>query len=503
MAETLINLNQNQLNTQNGSFTELIKSTQQGKEKLATALVDKGANVSSSSTLTDMATATSNLATFNGISPVIGNTVEYRANSDTTYFNNYICGAYVNNAYGSFRLTFTSATNFRIYNVSANIYTTMSSTYTPSYKDFTLNSVASNLSQNLFWVSDDGTIMFYVSSDKSSIYKYTIDYSGVDSTALTNISVALSNTYSVSGLASSLNQVLAYNEDTSDIIIKSASSYSSTTHTFYKCHLNTTATLTTLTKSFTTGGGGCYFCPISTNLILYTTYSSPYLMQLLVVDYTDNTITGGTNISISNSSASSLFSIYSFFNKVNIGGKQYLAFIANNVDEKLTSNLILINCEDGTYTSYSHQSLLQSSVYSSNNSTSSLTNACPTFVEDNGSVVTIYLSGGILGNIWKIDNIDSVNHTFDVTDLKTIQLNTSDTYFGTTNRMGITVYNDTNNSLAYFTNNSSGYVLRMNSNQIIAYEYNGVLFIPNQFDYSDITTTPLTVPSTDVLEEDN
>lgn len=55
MAETLLNLNQNNLDTQDASFVELIKSTQIGKREIAQALIDKGADVTANSSLIEMA----------------------------------------------------------------------------------------------------------------------------------------------------------------------------------------------------------------------------------------------------------------------------------------------------------------------------------------------------------------------------------------------------------------------------------------------------------------
>lgn len=61
MAETLLNLNQNNLDTQDASFVELINSTQIGKREIAQALIDKGADVTANSSLSDMASAANNL----------------------------------------------------------------------------------------------------------------------------------------------------------------------------------------------------------------------------------------------------------------------------------------------------------------------------------------------------------------------------------------------------------------------------------------------------------
>lgn len=61
MAETLLNTNQNQLNTEEASYAEFISSVNLGKQNLVRELVKKGANVSSSDNLSSIADAVSSL----------------------------------------------------------------------------------------------------------------------------------------------------------------------------------------------------------------------------------------------------------------------------------------------------------------------------------------------------------------------------------------------------------------------------------------------------------
>lgn len=66
MSETLLNTNQNQLNNDDGSFVELIQTVQNGKAKLAQAIIDKGGNVSVASSYDQMAQAVNNLQVADG-----------------------------------------------------------------------------------------------------------------------------------------------------------------------------------------------------------------------------------------------------------------------------------------------------------------------------------------------------------------------------------------------------------------------------------------------------
>ena len=66
MSETLINTNQNQLNNDDASFVELIQQTQEGKANLTQAIIDKGGNVSNSSTYDQLAQAINGLDTADG-----------------------------------------------------------------------------------------------------------------------------------------------------------------------------------------------------------------------------------------------------------------------------------------------------------------------------------------------------------------------------------------------------------------------------------------------------
>ena len=193
MSETLININQNQLNTQNGSFTELIKSTQQGKEKLATVLVDKGANVSSSSTLTDMASATANLTTLIGGNPIIGRTVQSYFNSSLSLSHKY--GVYVHNSYGNFRFKDTSTTNIIVYDLTPSSYSSQGSVTVPT-KNLTINATGYNSNYNnvpYFYITDDGSTLLYVNSDHTKVYKHTITYSS----NVSDITLSAATEYSI------------------------------------------------------------------------------------------------------------------------------------------------------------------------------------------------------------------------------------------------------------------------------------------------------------------
>ena len=134
MAETLINVNQNQLNTETGSFVELIKSTQEGKEAITTALVNKGIDATSDQTLTSMAGGINQLL----VSDIQVHKGTIAPNAPTTVMV-WPADIIVENEYGRFFLKVTSNTNIRITNASDYCVSPTASNVNFNYKDFTIN----------------------------------------------------------------------------------------------------------------------------------------------------------------------------------------------------------------------------------------------------------------------------------------------------------------------------------------------------------------------------
>lgn len=228
MAETLININQNQLNNQTGSYVELIKNTQQAKENLTTALVNKGAGVSSSSTFTDLINATKDLATFESFTPVFGNSVAW----------NYASNAYTNAATfdsnshkrmtikGLFSFKLTGTSSLQIRNLTGDYYDSTSTssayTYTLPYASSYVSTTTYGYSSQMY-VNSDGSKLWYLGSDGISIYECSIDYSGVSIENPTNVSlsviktITLSSAYSNAGISivnETAKKILLYNGGT-------------------------------------------------------------------------------------------------------------------------------------------------------------------------------------------------------------------------------------------------------------------------------------------------
>ena len=500
MSETLINVNQNQLNTQNGSFTEFIKSTQEGKVKLATALVDKGANVSSSSTLTDMANATANLTTLIGSNPIIGRTVQSYYNSNlASSSSSYKCGIYVHNSYGNFRFKDTSTTSIRVYNLTPSSYLSQGS-ITVQTKDLTINATSYSSSYPnvpYFYVTDDGSTLLYVNSDHTKVYKHTITYSS----NVSDISLSSATEYSIpSGvITKTFNLIVSYNSETDDVIIKSTNSQPTLYQpTFYKFNL-TSGTLTVMSLSATLGSSDSVYCySINANKLLVGISDTNKGFYIFDIDYTNNTVVQGQKIALD---ASNFISSYSVdgFNKIQIGNKIYVAFIANNVSRtEINSYLFLIDTTDGSYQSFNSYTFVQG-VTTNSSSTSTggyyTYNATP-FIKDS----KIYLAGGMFGNLWEI-TVDSLNN-FSVKSIPSLMLhNVSDNSVYGDNifaRSAICVMNDI--GVVIFIG-SSAYVSTCKFNQLVAYKYNSIPFVPEPKYYADISDDSLDIPSTDVLEE--
>lgn len=212
MSETLINTNQNQLNTETGSFIELIKSTQQGKEAITTALVNKGINATSDQTLTSMAGAIDNL--------VVSDLQVWRGNiADQTVGNTIdssmpFCKV-IENEWGRWGFYWNdnsdNISSIIIYNISDYVLSSVSTYAGLTSKSFDINKLSYSYAGTshalpfapLFYFSDDGTELYYLGDDRQSIYVYSIDYSGSSSSIpLDNISVTLSRTLQLSSALS-------------------------------------------------------------------------------------------------------------------------------------------------------------------------------------------------------------------------------------------------------------------------------------------------------------
>lgn len=175
MSETLININQNQLNTETGSFVELIKNTETAKQDLAEALVNKGANVSSESTFTDLVNATNNLTVNGNFDAIVGNYVDNSYQSGGYYYSyqpsNYSWYTYVRDtAYGVFSFRFSAQNTVRIMDLTPEHYETTDSTM--KYKDFTVTNLSSNYSSNdygpEFFINTEGTKIWYLTGSPAS-----------------------------------------------------------------------------------------------------------------------------------------------------------------------------------------------------------------------------------------------------------------------------------------------------------------------------------------------
>ena len=233
MAETLINTNQNQLNTQNGSYVELIKNTQDGKVGLTTALVNKGVDVSSSSTFEELVSATNNLETMTGkFTPVIGNSIAL-----TTYsfnvrksFSDIRCNRFYRfNEKGLFRFILYSNSIIYIENLTGDYYD--SSTAGPSRYTFTLPVLASKFTAGYylsscaanFYVNESGTKLWYIENASvtgTHIYEYIIDYSQVNSDSPTNLTVTLNKTFTLSSaITGNGTGVCIVNEDKKKMLV--------------------------------------------------------------------------------------------------------------------------------------------------------------------------------------------------------------------------------------------------------------------------------------------
>lgn len=212
MAETLINLNQNQLNTETGSFVELIKSTQQGKEAITTALVNKGIDATSDQTLTSMAGAIDNL--------IVSDLQVWKGNIADQTAGNAISGSMpfckvIENEWGRWGFYWNdnsdNISSITIYNISDYVLSSVSTYAGLTSKSFDINKLSYSYAGTshalpfapLFYFSDDGTELYYLGDDRQSIYVYSIDYSGSSSSIpLNNISVTLSRTLQLSSALS-------------------------------------------------------------------------------------------------------------------------------------------------------------------------------------------------------------------------------------------------------------------------------------------------------------
>ncbi len=545
MADTLININQNQLNTQNGSFIELIKSTQQGKEKLATSLVDKGANVSSSSTLSDMAVAVGNLQVTSGLNPVVGNII-----GQTYVLNGGVAtGHYIINEYGKFILSFrrfTSESNIvklRIANVDPYCYTP-SSTVSSSIqlRDFTIEQPNYFYSgDEPFYSNEDGTTLFYVGTDKQTIYEYYIDYSNIITRdenneiieySPTNITVTLTNTYtSPTVCANQYNTIVACRKKenststTTDIIIRSSGGNSASpgggsSNIYYKftCVEDTITTPSTKTQSTSTLAVPSILQPysterpyrlinISSTRLLYIGYGTSY--QTVIVDYDNNAILLEHTLAITSSAPTQQFNSGYYCRVQLTPNKTVLAFIipVYAVDKKnLYSTLCLIDANTGILEKYNSDNYASPAFNDFGNRI--VVPTIPTIIGQD-----VYFSGGFYGEVWKLHINNIVLGTYTVTSSPLLMY--GDTYSGNNAvyKQGFCTYDPVNSCIyAFYGDGNNGvatmFYKELLTNQLIAYTYTNnnqtIPLVPSGYDYyNDILSNgALNLPKADVLVED-
>ena len=509
MAETLININQNQLNTQNGSFIELIKSTQEGKTALTTALVNKGADVSSSSTLSDLAIATNNLQTIDGITPIVGNVVGQIYWS----YPGPGTGYFVANEKGNFWFAQVSNnTTIRIYNISESCYNESSTA--AAIKQINNLSASSYYSTNstCFYINEDGTTLIYVNYDKNAVYKYTVDYTNVTDLDPINVTMTLSNTYSLpSTLPNQYNTVVAYNEDTGDIIIRSsggssASPTGSSSNPYYKFNL-TNNSLTTLTTDSVLQPN-VYDRPytvvnMSKNKLLYIGYFGRYVYN---IDYSNNTITQSEAIFMGPSPIAESYGALQYARIKLTPTKSVVAFIVPAFEGTMTnlySTLILIDVNTGKPEYYNSDNYVM--VPFSDFSTRFTVPSVPTKVGDD-----FYFAGGYVGEYWKLHITDYDTNTYTVTSAPLLIC--GDAAPNSANyKTSLCTYKPSTNGVIVFQNCYSGTSVtyrQLLSNQLIAYKYKvnnqETAFTPTRWYYTQcLSSGALDLPQVDVLVEDN
>ena len=504
MAETLINLNQNQLNMENGSFIELIKSTQEGKEKLATALVNKGANVSSSSTLSDMATALGNIKSLDGIDVIKGNigNVSFSSNVENRF--NY--GTVVQNEYGIFYFYVTSVTNLRVINVTPSLY---SATGNFNYVDFTVNTLAGGSYLYNYkmpaYVSPDGTKFVYCTTDNKTIYEYTLNFSGVTGSTPVNITCNLTKTYTLSSALSDNAIVFVYDETNKRIGLCVGSTTSAVNRTFYFVTY-TDEVITGLTATqFTKDGLGSGNCssPVlidNNRCIIAVAANSTQYYRLCSIDYVNSKIIGlsdinfGASFSWNSSSASNLFGQGPF---IKIGTRTALAMAFVNVCSPayrvIQSALVLVFTDD--YSVVVSKQLSYNAYMYNLDSHYYYFNVIPSYANDG----KVYIATGLPSAMWTIEIVNSEIIATAINSLFIGPTSSSLSYYAR-----LAFYNITENKIIAFNSTYNFTAYDVLKNQVLGFRTNfgngETLFLESDT-WTNATSGKLAEPVADVLEE--
>ena len=515
MAETLINVNQNQLNTENGSYVELIKNTQQAKENLTTALVNKGADVSSSSTFTDLINATEDLATFESFTPVFGNSVAW----------NYASNAYTNAASfdsnshkrmtikGLFSFKLTGTSSLQIRNLTGDYFdsssTSNSYTYTLPYASSYVSTTTYGYSSQMY-VNADGSKLWYLGSDGSSIYECSIDYTGVDIENPANVSlsviktITLSSTYNNAGISivnETAKKILLYTGGTGTNYINLANflyivDYSENETGLTPTLVSSSITLTSMRQCCPLGLPESLFCCQG-----YTT-SLPSFIQ---IDWSTNTLTTSNFAYPFNANVAAYNPLSVFTLTINNVTRPILPYISVHYDggiQKTTLHLVFLDDftkKTFTYNSYAltvglYQVSTQNTypvLYTSFNRAS-----LPQLDITNNE---LYVTGCPIGSYFKLSVIDN-----DITAVYTPALCLYSYYNSIDASIVPALISFKNNRV--FSENITAMNRALYTDKIIAYVYtanNGKQAAFINWYTNKLSDGTLDKPATEVLVEDN
>ena len=500
MAETLINTNQNQLNNQNGSYVELIKNTETAKQDLAEALVNKGVNVSSSSTFEELVNATNNLGTFSNFNIITGNVVNNSNNtiSPYTYANTYR-RSIIKTSKGMYCYTL-AYNNFTIIAIDPAFYSSASSVL---FVNFTVNNVGNY--GGGFYINQSGTKLWFLGSDKQSIYEYDIDYTNVTNSDALNITVTLNQTMTLASATNSYVSLIAVNEAEKKIIFDGITSESAigVRNCFYADYSNGITNLTTTACSVkgaranSSSGGSSYspHCLDNEHIVVreFDAYEEPYYFNsLFKVDWTDCSISLVKTLYAGNEMSGYAPVIITYNNRKVL--PYVVMYRFNNVQKQ---QLHLLFLDD-----YSEQIFDNISGFTKDYKYSDKYVFClPEFYNDD-----LYLSGGILGSYYKlsIEN-NKIKATF-TPSLSYPVLTGSQPYWYLTVCSALIIFSQNKIMILNSINNTSkSTIYTLYPNKIIAYIYENPTpiqsFIPQNI--GDASSILLDVPQSETLVEDN
>lgn len=499
MAETLINTNQNQLNNQNGSYVELIKNTQQAKVNLTTALVNKGADVSSSSTFTDLVNATNNLTVNNSPTMEVGNV--YSSVSTSYYANHNTNSIIINNNKGRFMVATNTENTVTFFNITPSLYNNVNTdsdiNVTGNRKSFTITAKSSPSNWiRKFYMNEDGSKLWaFTNTNTNSIAEYVVDYSGVtDSVPAANITVTLNKTYTIATTLSQGRGVIAVNEEKKKMLISSTtgSSYNFTNSLYMVDYSegDTDLVATSISNTLSNGANSSPICTLTKDVFYYGNANETGTVYFVKIDWDNDEV----DLMKTYDNVYNYNSYEEISHAITINNKPAVCFTQLYYNSVYKQRLVILFLDDFTEITSDYIDIYSIPATAPIGSQAKYMNSCNEYFDGD----YLYLCGGSDGVYYKV-NLQNMNiETYNCLNIIDIAITSVTNPRRTPITSSKSIFLPQTNNMLFFRIEGYVYKNTISSGYLLGFRYNNVTYIPAGYSNSKIK-----LPEPEVLVEDN